>query len=167
MKRWVMPVELSRHTLQGILEEVQQFNFAQQVQTEIFSYGHLPLAYSARCFTARNRNLPKDDCQLSCLDYPDGIPVHTRENTSLFTLNGIQTLSGDIHNLLAEYHDMAAIGVDILRISPNSSNTFQVLEQFDQIRRGETVSNQLIASDQGATAFCNGYWYGKPGMDFT
>lgn len=167
MMRWVMPVELSRHTLQGILEEVQQFGFAQQVQTEIFSYGHLPLAYSARCFTARNRNLPKDDCQLSCLDYPDGIPVHTRENTSLFTLNGIQTLSGDIHNLLAEYHDMAAIGVDILRISPNSSNTFQVLAQFDRIRRGETLSNQLIASDQEAATFCNGYWYGKPGMDFT
>lgn len=44
----------------------------QRPEVELFAYGHLPLAYSARCFTARAENLPKDDCQFVCLNYPEG-----------------------------------------------------------------------------------------------
>ncbi|WP_461519603.1 U32 family peptidase [Porticoccus sp.] len=164
LKRWVMPVELSRDTLHGILEDARKMGFADQIETEIFSHGRLPLAYSARCFTARSRNLPKDDCQLSCLDYPDGIPLDTRENQSLFTLNGIQTQSGDVHNLLPAFHDMAGIGVDILRISPASKGTMEVLTQFDQVRRGEPESDSIIAREHSTSGLCNGYWYGQAGM---
>jgi collagenase-like PrtC family protease len=40
------------------------------LQTEVFAWGRMPLAFSARCFTARHHNLPKDDCQFSCLATP-------------------------------------------------------------------------------------------------
>ncbi len=71
-KRWVMPVELSRQTLALI-----QAGRPKGMATEVFAYGRLPLAYSARCFTARHHNLPKDDCQYRCLDYPEGLgPEH-------------------------------------------------------------------------------------------
>lgn len=167
LQRWVMPVELNRTTLQNILIDAQKMGFADKIETEIFSYGRLPLAYSARCFTARAKDLPKDDCQLKCIDYPDGIPLHTQENQSLFTINGIQTQSGQIYNLLDEYSTMAEIGVDIMRVSPKSTGTFEVLEQFNQAICGEETKAQLIASDLKNEEFCNGYWYGLPGMEAT
>ncbi len=167
LQRWVMPVELNRTTLKNILTDAQKMGFADKIETEIFSYGRLPLAYSARCFTARAKDLPKDDCQLKCIDYPDGIPLHTQENQSLFTINGIQTQSGQIYNLLDEYSTMAEIGVDIMRISPKSTGTFEVIEQFNRAISGEGATAQLIASDLKNEEFCNGYWYGLPGMEAT
>lgn len=165
LQRWVMPVELNRTTLKNILSDAQKMGFLDKIETEIFSYGRLPLAYSARCFTARAKDLQKDDCQLKCIEYPDGIPLHTQENQSLFTINGIQTQSGQIYNLLDEYSAMAEIGVDIMRVSPKSTGTFEVLEQFSQAILGETISAQLIASDVKNNEYCNGYWFGQPGMD--
>jgi collagenase-like PrtC family protease len=165
LQRWVMPVELNRTTLQNILSDAKKLGFADKIETEIFSYGRLPLAYSARCFTARAKDLPKDDCQLKCIDYPDGIPLHTQENQSLFTINGIQTQSGQIYNLLDEYKTMMDIGVDIMRVSPASTGMFEVIEQFNQAIRGEAVPSELIASDLQHEEYCNGYWFGQPGMD--
>ena len=165
LQRWVMPVELNRTTLQNILCDAKKMGFADKIETEIFSYGRLPLAYSARCFTARAKDLPKDDCQLKCREYPDGIPLHTQENQSLFTINGIQTQSGQTYNLLDEYSTMSEIGVDIMRVSPTSTGTFEVVEQFNRAIHGDGVTAQLIASDLKNEEFCNGYWYGLPGMD--
>ncbi|MDX2349257.1 MAG: U32 family peptidase [Porticoccus sp.] len=167
LKRWVMPVELNRTTLKNILIDAKKMGFLDKIETEIFSYGRLPLAYSARCFTARAKDLPKDDCQLRCIDYPDGIPLHTQENQSLVTINGIQTQSGQIYNLLDEYSTMAEIGVNIMRVSPKSTGTFEVLDQFNRAIRGEGATVQLIASDLKNEEFCNGYWYGLPGMEAT
>lgn len=165
LQRWVMPVELNRTTLENILSDAKQMGFGDRIETEIFCYGRLPLAYSARCFTARAKDLPKDNCQFKCLDYSDGIPLHTQENQSLFTLNGIQTQSAQIYNLLQEYSTMKDLGVDIMRISPTGEGTFDVLELFAKTIRDSTVADSLIASDLKDQEFCNGYWYGKPGMD--
>lgn len=165
LQRWVMPVELNRTTLKNILTDAKKMGFLDKIETEIFSYGRLPLAYSARCFTARAKDLQKDDCQLKCIEYPDGIPLHTQENQSLFTINGIQTQSGQIYNLLDEYSTMAEIGVDIMRVSPKNTGTFEVVEQFNRAIHGDGVTAQLIASDLNNEEFCNGYWYGLPGMD--
>lgn len=49
MTRWCMPVELSRDWLQNTLAECEQLGIRGQFETEVFSYGYLPLAYSARC----------------------------------------------------------------------------------------------------------------------
>ena len=72
--RWVMPVELGHDAL-----ALLQRDRPAQIETEVFAYGRLPLAFSARCFTARHYNLSKDDCQYRCLDHPDGLPLATRE----------------------------------------------------------------------------------------
>jgi len=65
-RRWVMPLEMG----QTALAEMQRQK-PEGLETEVFAYGRMPLAFSARCFTARNRNLPKDDCGYSCLEEPD------------------------------------------------------------------------------------------------
>jgi collagenase-like PrtC family protease len=96
-----MPVELSRETLASIQAERPD-----KVETEVFVYGRLPLAYSARCFTARYHDLPKDDCQYRCLDDPEGLTVSTREGQAFLTINGIQTQSAQTCNLLPELAEL-------------------------------------------------------------
>ena len=159
--RWVMPVELDRVNLRHILRTLTSQYPSTKIETEVFSYGKLPLAYSARCFTARAKNLAKDNCQLRCIDYPDGLLVHSQEDQPVFTLNGIQTQSGHTYNLINEWQDMAQIGVDMMRISPqiDITSTATSVEQFHQHIQGSSKPNSMIASSE-----CNGYWYGAPGM---
>jgi collagenase-like PrtC family protease len=67
LKRWVPPLEADR-----TLVETLHANRRPEVETEVFVFGKLPLAFSARCFTARHYDLNKDDCQFKCLDHPEG-----------------------------------------------------------------------------------------------
>ena len=60
MSRWVPPVEASGKLIKSARAQLQELGVALP-EIEIFAYGHLPLAYSARCFTARAENRPKDD----------------------------------------------------------------------------------------------------------
>ncbi len=159
LQRWVMPVELSRQTLADILRDLDDMGIKDKIETEIFSYGHMPLALSARCFTARAHNLPKDQCELKCIDYPDGLQVKSQEDQSLFTLNGIQTLSGLRYDLYNELPEMQTMGVDIVRISPRSRQTKEIINAYYQkINKIEEHDAYTIAEN------CNGYWHGEPGM---
>ncbi|WP_421868937.1 U32 family peptidase [Motiliproteus sp.] len=159
MRRWVMPVELSGKALADILTDAQSMGIGDELETEVFSYGLMPLAYSARCFTARARNLPKDRCQYVCLEYPDGLPMSSQEDQEVFTINGIQTLSGQTYNLLPELDEMKRIGVDIVRLSPQGEEMASVIKQFrDQL---DGNSNQIPIIPQDAV---NGYWYDDAGL---
>ena len=162
LRRWVLPVELSRDTLVEM-----QANRPEGVETEVLVYGRLPLAYSARCFTARSHNLPKDDCQYRCLDYPDGLTLSSQDNKPFLTLNGIQTQSARTCNLLNAIPEMKEMGVDILRISPQSRHTEKVIDIFHKgIKEPESVTENLKRLESlmpmGA---CDGYWYGQAGME--
>lgn len=161
MRRWVMPVELSRDALADILAQSSY-----PVETEVFACGRLPLAYSARCYTARAHDLPKDDCNFRCLDHADGMLLKTREGEPFLTLNGIQTQSASIFNLAGEIDGMRAIGVDVLRISPLARSTPEIITVF-----ADAIGGRLAAADArcrvGAilsSPTCDGYWHGKPGM---
>lgn len=159
LKRWVMPVELSGKTLADILSDAQTLGFADALETEVFSYGHLPLAYSARCFTARARNLPKDQCDFVCLEYPEGLPLASQEDQTVFTINGIQTLSGQVYNLLPELDEMARIGVDVVRLSPRLEAMEEVVGQFRAQLDGDSSQIPVIPADA-----VNGYWYQNAGL---
>jgi len=156
LKRWVMPVELGREALEGILEHKPEF---MGVETEVFVFGHMPLAFSARCFTARNFDLPKDDCQLKCLDFPEGMALSSKEDELLFTVNGIQTMSGVPVNYLSFVEEMTHMGVDIIRVSPIAEGTLDVVDQFKKALKGELVAS--TSSD-----FANGFWTGDSGMEW-
>jgi collagenase-like PrtC family protease len=160
--RWVMPVEMSA----GALRELQAARPA-GLETEVFAYGRLPLAFSARCFTARHFNLQKDDCQFKCIEFPDGLLIKTREGEEFLTLNGIQTQSSKVYNLIGEVGDLRGLGVDILRISPQSQHTPALLEVF-RARIDGTLDVQAARTKMaglGLAEPCNGFWYGKPGLD--
>lgn len=162
LKRWALPVELSKETLTTMHQE-KPLN----VETEIFVFGRLPLAYSARCFTARAHNLAKDDCQFRCLDYPDGLMLKTREDESFLVLNGIQTQSAKTQNLLREIDDFIDLKIDVLRISPQSKGTVQVIEVFDQCLRGKITKEDAedLLQPYIMSGECDGYWNNQAGMD--
>ena len=162
LKRWVFPVELSAKTLTDILEQRPE-----SIETEVFVYGRLPLAFSARCFTARYHNLQKDDCQLRCIDDPDGLLMKTREDDPFLIINGIQTQSAKSCNLITDLEDMKKMGVDILRISPQSKFTVEIINIFHDCLQGK--KNLQDATDElerlSPTGTCNGYWHGGAGME--
>ncbi len=162
-KRWVIPLEMSRDDLAHM-----QQNRPSGVETEVFAYGRMPLAFSARCFTARHHNLPKDDCRFSCIEYPDGLVLKTKEAESFLVLNGIQTQSNRIYNLVNELPALDSLGVDVARISPQAQHTGEIVRLFDAVltRKMTPEAAHQKMGDLMPEAPCNGYWYGKPGLDW-
>jgi collagenase-like PrtC family protease len=162
--RWVPPVELGRDALLAL----QQAREA-RLETEVFAFGRLPLAFSARCFTARAANVSKDECGLRCRDYPDGLALATQEKKPFLRLNGIQIQSAATYNLISCIGELDAIGVDVLRVSPQSQGMFRVIEAFRAALDGctdwEAIENRLAPYMPGGA--CNGYWYGLPGMQWS
>jgi len=161
MTRWVMPVELSGDWLKSILIEAEEQRIRDQFECEVFSWGYMPLAYSARCFTARSEDRPKDDCQYCCIKYPQGRTMNSQDGQQVFVINGIQTMSGYQYNLINELNDMQTIGVDIVRVSADSTDSFTTLTAF----KNQLANTQKIQLNP--TQECNGYWHKISGMMIT
>jgi collagenase-like PrtC family protease len=165
MRRWVLPVELSL----GALQELQAGR-PEGVQTEVFAFGRLPLAWSARCYTARSFNLPKDDCRFKCIEFPDGRLLETREGEDFLVLNGIQTQSARTQVALDLLPRFRELGVDVLRISPQSEHTLRIVELFDRARQVDCAQAELESLHEELLTLlpagaCNGYLHEQPGMD--
>ncbi len=156
--RWVPPVELSGQSLAALLLDFRTEYPQQAIQTEVFAYGHLPLAYSARCYTARHLGLTKDNCQFRCIEFPEGIALNSQDGTPLFMLNGLQTQSAALCNLLHQMPAMREMGVDRVRLSPQEHDFLVIVDRFHAQANG--VSDALSLADHD----CNGYWFGQPGM---
>jgi len=152
MTRWCIPVEMSRDMLHAIVSHCQEIGIRQEFEIEVLGFGHLPLAYSARCFTARSENRVKDECQYCCINYPQGRLTKSQEGEELFVLNGIQTMSGDCYNLSAEQSAMLKL-VDIFRVSPESEQAFKILHELKN-------QNVIPRTKQHS----NGYWHQIAGI---
>lgn len=160
--RWVPPVELSGAGLRKVLAEAPA-----GIETEVFAWGHLPLALSARCFTARFHDLSKDHCDFRCLHDPDGLPLSTQDGEPFLLLNGVQTQSGRIQNLLPMVPKCREMGVDLLRLSPQSRDMAAIVELFAGVAKGgldaHEAQRRLRALVPGGT--CDGYWHGVAGLE--
>lgn len=157
LKRWVPPLEATR-TLIDTLHR----NKPEDVETEVFVFGKLPLAFSARCFTARYYDLNKDDCQFKCLDHAEGLTLKTREGQDFLCINGIQTMSAQSYSLLHEIPDMLDMGIDIVRISPQKQYIGEIIAAFDAARHGQ---NPVVdTSHWNPCGLVDGYWFGDAGI---
>jgi len=160
--RWVAPFEASREIVDGVLGARPQ-----GLDAELFSFGRLPLAHSARCFTARRFNLQKESCEFGCLAFPDGLVLETRDGIPFLALNGVQTQSARSYNLAADVGALHAAGIDILRVSAAARGTPEVL---NTLRR---TIDEALAPGAAQAAFmalaeetqCNGFWRGRPGIE--
>ena len=156
-RRWVPPLEATRDLVRQ-LHETRPAG----METEVFAFGKIPLAFSARCFTARHYGLNKDDCQFKCLDHAEGLTLLTREKQPFLTINGIQTMSAQTYSLLALMPELLQMDVDAVRISPQPQHTLAVIAAFDAARRGEAVADQPQWTEHGP---CDGYWFGNAGIN--
>jgi len=149
--RWVAPIEVTREMARSLLA-------ARPIEAEVFAYGRLPLAFSARCFTARRFNLQKEQCEYRCIGFPDGMPLKTREGEPFLTINGLQTQSALVYNLIQDIGTLKEAGVTIMRVSPQSAGTAEVLESLRDALSGK---DQPIQQQD----HCNGFWHGRPGLE--
>ena len=154
LRRWVPGVEQDH----GQVDDLLAAHAAQGQalpELELIAWGRLPLSYSARCFTARALDVPKDACGFRCIEHPDGLPLATREGTPFLRINGIQVLGEEITDLGPELPALRALGVGLLRLYPQAAGMREVVEHFDLAR-----NSPLAPPRRGAV---NGYWRGLPG----
>ncbi len=159
--RWVAPPEMSREQIRALRD-----GLGHHMEVEIFAHGRLPLAYSARCFTARHYNLQKDTCEFRCLSIMDGITLRTREGAPFLTLNGVQTQSARVHNLLGDLPAVRA-SAEVLRISPQGAHTRQIVELFRAALDGSRNPTDALAASREwmLEEPCNGFWHGRAGVE--
>ncbi|MEF9412926.1 U32 family peptidase [Ralstonia sp. SM1864_UCD524_TZ4] len=156
--RAVMPLEMSQATLAELMREKPD-----ALEIEAMVWGRLPLAFSARCFTARHFRLNKDDCGFRCIEHPDGLAVRTREGQEFLAINGIQTQSGQCLDILDQAPALSALGVKVLRVSPQSTGTLEAVAALDALRRG--LPAVAVHPPEGIGR-CNGYWHGQAGIEW-
>ena len=154
--RWVAPVELPLSTIESL-----SANRPAGMQFELFAYGRLPLAFSARCFTARAHHLQKDECGFVCGQYPDGLTLYSREDQPFLAFNGIQTQSAAIQNLLPHLSTIRSAGIGILRLSPHSRDFLEVVRAYRDALDGKSVTMPASFLPGG---YCDGYSAGAPGI---
>lgn len=158
-RRYLPPIELSGDDLAAL-----QQNRPAGMQTEVQVWGRMALAFSSRCFTARHHRLRKDNCEFRCEMYPDGLPLATRDSKEFLNINGIQTQSATCLDLGAQVPQLAALGVDVLRLQPQSQGMAGVVAAFDLAR--QTLSAATVRALPANAERSNGYWLAKPGMQY-
>lgn len=156
-QRCVIPLEMDRDSLCALVAEKPE-----GLELEAMVWGRMPLAFSARCFTARHFRLNKDSCGFRCSEHPDGLELRTRESQPFLAINGIQTQSAACLDLLDQAAELARMGVDVLRVSPQSQGCFEALAALDAIRAGR--EHDAVTPPTGIRP-CNGYWHGRPGIE--
>ena len=165
---WVAPLELGLDAVAAINPPADPVRGpAGAVASEVFAFGRLPLAFSARCFTARHHRLNKDECEFRCRDDADGLLVATSEGQRFLALNGIQVQSAGVQCLIGHGDALRAAGVQRLRLSPCGSGFAQVLHLFDAVlNQGLPIAQALgeLAALALPGALVDGFARGRPGI---
>lgn len=159
--RWLPPIEMGSEKVAKILTH----NI--DIETEVFAWGAMALAFSARCFTARYYNLKKDSCEFKCLEHPEGLNIKTRENTSFLTINGIQTLSSGCQCLVGHLAQIKNMGVKLLRLSPQPHHMAEIIQiYFAAINNKISSEDALLELKKLSNAsLVDGYWRDTSGVE--
>ncbi|GAA3101887.1 U32 family peptidase [Rhizobium viscosum] len=136
---------------------------------EVFAFGRMPLAISARCAHARSKGRTKDNCQFVCQEDPDGITVNTISGQPFLALNGVQTLSHTCQALLEHSGAWTTLGVSSLRLSPQTCDMVEVSRIFRRVLNGDIEPPQALARLREAypdIPLSNGFYHGKTGAEW-
>lgn len=136
------------------------------IDYEVFAFGRLPLAISARCAHARSKGHVKDNCQFVCGEDPDGLDVDTLDGQPFLSINGVQTMSRHCQVLLNEMRSLAGAGVTHLRLSPQDCDMAAVAAVFANVRDGRLGTEEGIARLRNlypVAPHSNGFAYGRAG----
>jgi collagenase-like PrtC family protease len=159
-RSFCLPPELPASSIRAIVEGAPELAF------EVFAFGRVPLAISARCAHARLKGLVKDNCGFVCGEDPDGLQVDTLDHQPFLALNGVQTMSSACQSLVTDVPLLRSIGVRSLRLSPQVCDVVGVARVFQEVCDGtlEPVEGavQLQAFYPGAM-FSNGFLHDAAG----
>jgi len=137
------------------------------IEVEYFAHGKLPLTFSARCYTARARNLSKRTCHHTCFMDPDGIEMRSLDHEGFTTINGIQIMSHRPFTVLDHVQELRQLGVGVLRISPQHEHMTDIIHRFRAVADGMQDGREALIGLAGDSPlqqqFCNGYYHGKQG----
>ncbi len=136
---------------------------------ELFAFGRVPLALSARCAHARSKGRTKDNCQFVCQEDPDGLPVNTLSGQPFLALNGVQTVSHACQALLQEPAELLSLGVTSLRLSPQDCDMVRVVEIFADLCRRKIRSEEAEASLREIypqSPLSNGFHHARSGAEW-
>ena len=164
--RWVPPLELPLEAMAAVNPPGR----APAMDTEVFAFGRMPLAISARCFTARHYGVNRDECGFRCIEHPDGLPLRTQEGEEFLALNGLQTLSARLMCALPESDALAATNVRRLRLSPISTNFDAVIRAYDRVFNGGSdpqVELDVLAALGLPGALADGYLRREAGIKWS
>lgn len=154
------PVELSLAAIDTIAAACTDAEF------EVFAFGRLPLALSARCYHARLHGLHKDSCQFTCEQDPDGLVVETLDDQPFLAMNGVQTLSAQVQAILSPPSDFAARRIRRLRLSPHTCDMVAVARTYRALLGGEMAPAEAHAALVGLALpgeLVDGYAHGAAG----
>lgn len=158
-----LPPELPMASVSEIVRD------APDVAFEIFGFGRVSLAISARCAHARSKGLVKDNCQFICGDDSDGLIVETLDRQPFLALNGVQTMSHTCQSLLQELPALTAAGISRIRLSPQDCDMVTVARIYEAVAAGlmsaaEGLARLVLAYP--GVPLSNGFHYGQTGASW-
>lgn len=155
-----LPPELPISSIRAIVEG------APDVRFEVFAYGRVPLAISARCAHARVKGNTKDNCKFVCGEDPDGLAVDTLDSQHFLALNGVQTMSSTTQCLITDLPELLPAGISSLRLSPQVCDMAAVAETFREVVGGRLDPKEgllRLRAIHTNAEFSNGFLHGLPG----
>jgi len=158
-----LPPELPLNSIREIIKGAPEIAF------EVFAFGRIPLAISARCAHARSKGHIKDNCQFVCGEEPDGLPVKTLDSQPFLALNGVQTLSHTCQSLIEDMPELVQAGVQRFRLSPQDCDMVAVARIHDDVLHGRIGPAEALYSLQQtypAAPLSNGFLYGGIGAAY-
>lgn len=156
------PVELSMAHVAAISRTCPETEF------ELFAFGRLPLALSGRCYHARLHGLHKDSCQFTCEQDADGLVVDTLDDQSFLAINGVQTMSAQMHAVTMTPADFMANGIRRLRLSPHTCDMVEVARIVRSLIDGKQEPDQARAQLSHLDLpgkLVDGYAHGRAGAE--
>ncbi|MHB8885305.1 MAG: ubiquinone anaerobic biosynthesis protein UbiV [Methylovirgula sp.] len=159
-----VPPELPFSEVETLAKAAADLN----VDLEVWAYGRVPLAISARCYHARAHGLAKDSCQFVCGYDLDGRAVDTIDGQAFLAINGVQTLSHNHCNLIRDLDRLTAAGVRSLRLSPHSEDLALVAQIFRDVLDGRFDKDEalrLLQKNAPDAVFSNGFMFGSAGAE--
>ena len=154
-----LPWELPSRSLAALAKSVR-------VELEVQAFGRVPLAISARCYHARAHGLHRDGCQYVCGNDPDGMSVETLDGEAFLSVNGTQTLSHTVLNLIGELDELREMGIGAFRLWPHGVDMVAVTEVFRDVLDGKRTADggrRRLEALAGFAPFSNGFYYDREG----
>lgn len=159
IERVVLPAEIGMESLGSIARHGR-------VGIEVVVHGHVPMALSRSCHTARAVMQSDRRCGGACRDYPDGMVLEAA-GRALFRVDGPLTTSAASCCLVEYVPRLEQMGVTCMRVQPQQEHTGRIISIYRSVldRPGRAAMSKALGelTELSPDGLCNGWFLGKAG----